>query len=238
MPLARARTRGCPSTCASSRPISSATCSSISPARRRTTSRSASARCERGLHVSEYGILDDASGETLRCATEEEVYEQLGLPWLPPELRENRGELDLRELPPLVTVEDLKGDLHMHTVASDGRNTIEEMARAALARGYEYIAITDHSASHGFGNDVAPDELRRQIERVRAVDAALDGINVMIGTESNIGVDGSLDYDDDLLAELDWVIASVHTRFAMPEQQMTARVIAACEHPRATRSGT
>ncbi|MCW2966569.1 MAG: polX [Solirubrobacteraceae bacterium] len=185
----------------------------------------------KGLHVSEYGILDDADGVTHRCPTEEAVYERLGLPWIPPELRENRGELDLDEVPPLVTVEDLRGDLHMHTVASDGRNTIEEMARAALDRGYEYIAITDHSASHGFGNDVQADELRRQIERVRKVNADIDGIEVLIGTESNIHVDGSLDYPDDLLAELDWVIASVHTQFAMPAEQMTARVVAACEHP-------
>jgi DNA polymerase IV (family X) len=185
----------------------------------------------KGLHVSEYGILDDSSGETHRCATEEEVYERLGLPPIPPELRENRGELDLNEIPPLITIEDLRGDLHMHTVASDGRNTIEEMARAALKRGYEYIAITDHSASHGFGNHVEPDELRRQTERVREVNDAIDGIEVLIGTESNIHTDGRLDYDDDLLAELDWVIASVHTQFSMPAEQMTARVIAACEHP-------
>ena len=185
----------------------------------------------KGLHVSEYGILDDADGETLRCPTEEAVYAKLGLPWIPPELRENRGELDLKEIPPLIDVADLKGDLHMHTVASDGRNTIEEMAQAALERGYEYIAITDHSASHGFGNDVSPDELRRQIERVREVNAATNGIEVLIGTESNIHTDGSLDYDDDLLAELDWVIASVHTSFGVGSEQMTKRVVAACEHP-------
>ncbi len=185
----------------------------------------------RGLHVSEYGILDDATGETLRCATEEEVYARLGLPWIPPELREDRGELDLEEIPPLVTVDDLKGDMHMHTVASDGRNTIEEMARGALERGYEYVAITDHSATHGFGNHVEPDELRRQIERVREVDAAIDGITVLIGTETNILPDGSPDYDDDLLAELDWAIGSVHTVFSMPSEQMTARIVAACEHP-------
>jgi DNA polymerase (family 10) len=185
----------------------------------------------KGLHVSEYGIVDDADGVTHRCATEEEVYERLGMPWIPPELRENRGELDLEEIPPLVTIDDLRGDLHMHTVASDGRNTIEEMARGALERGYEYIAITDHSASHGFGNHVEPDELRRQIERVRKVNDAIDGIEVLIGTESNIHTDGRLDYDDDLLAELDWVIASVHTQFAMSSEQMTARVVAACEHP-------
>ena len=185
----------------------------------------------RGLHVSEYGILDDATGETHRCATEEEVYERLGLPWIPPELREDRGELDLEKIPPLVTVEDLRGDLHMHTVASDGRNTVEEMALAARERGYEYIAITDHSASHGFGNHVEPDELRRQIERVRALNAKLEGIEVLIGTESNILPDGSLDYADDLLAELDWVVGSVHTSFSMSSDAMTARVVAACEHP-------
>ena len=125
------------------------------------------AAVRRGLHVSEYGILDDETGETLRCASEEEVYDRLGLTYPEPELRENRGELSPDFVAPrLVTVEDLRGDLHMHTIASDGRNTIEQMALAAHARGYEYIAITDHSATHGFGNHVSPDELERQIERI------------------------------------------------------------------------
>lgn len=186
----------------------------------------------RGLHVSEYGILDDATGETLRCATEEEVYARLGLPWIPPELREDRGELEPGfVVPQLVTVEDLRGDLHCHTVASDGRNTIEEMARGALERGLEYVAITDHSATHGFGNDVSPDELRRRIERVREVDARLDGIRVLVGTETNILPDGSPDYDDELLAELDWVVGSVHTSFGMSRAEMTNRIVAAVEHP-------
>jgi DNA polymerase (family X) len=186
----------------------------------------------RGLHVSEYGILDDATGDTLRCATEEEVYAALRLPWIPPELREDRGELAPGfEVPDLVTVEDLKGDLHCHTVASDGHNTVEEMARGALARGLEYIAITDHSATHGFGNHVTPDDLRRQIEHVRAVDAGLDGIKVLIGTETNILPDGSPDYDDELLAELDWVVGSVHTSFGVGRAEMTRRIVAAVEHP-------
>jgi DNA polymerase (family 10) len=190
------------------------------------------AAVRRGLHVSEYGILDDASGETLRCATEEEVYERLGLTFPEPELRENRGELSPGFCAPrLVTVDDLRGDLHMHTIASDGRNTIEEMARAALARGYEYIAITDHSATHGFGNHVTPDELERQIERVAEVDERLEGITVLAGTETNILPDGSPDYDDDLLARLGWVIASVHTGFGMPRAEMTKRMVAAIEHP-------
>ena len=190
------------------------------------------AAVRRGLHVSEYGILDDATGQTLRCPTEEAVYERLGLAWPQPELRENRGELAADFVAPrLITVEDLRGDLHMHTVASDGRDTIEQMARAALERGYEYIAITDHSATHGFGNHVSPDDLERQIERVADVDERIDGITVLAGTETNILPDGSPDYDDELLARLGWVIGSVHTSFGMPSAEMTKRMIAAIEHP-------
>jgi DNA polymerase (family 10) len=190
------------------------------------------AAVRRGLHVSEYGILDDETGETLRCSSEEAVYEHLGLPFPEPELRENRGELAPGFVPPkLVTVQDLRGDLHMHTVASDGRNTIEQMARAALARGYEYIAITDHSATHGFGDHVSPDELERQVERIAEVNARLDGITVLAGTETNILPNGAPDYDDELLSRLDWVIGSVHTSFGMPSAEMTKRMVAAIEHP-------
>jgi DNA polymerase (family X) len=192
------------------------------------------AAVRRGLHVSEYGVLDDATGTTHRCATEEEVYALLGLPWIPPELREDRGELSFTsagDVPALIEQSDLRGDLHMHTVLSDGRNTAEEMALAARDMGLEYIAITDHSASHGFGNHVDPGELRRQIERIRAIDERLDGIRVLVGTETNIGTDGRPDYDDDLLAELDWVIGSVHTSFGMGTEAMTDRIVAAMEHP-------
>ncbi len=190
------------------------------------------AAVRRGLHVSEYGILDDATGETHECATEEEVYERLGLAYPEPELREDRGELAPGFAPPrLVTVEDLRGDLHCHTIASDGRNTMEEMARAALARGYEYLAITDHSATHGFGNHVTPDELERQIERAAQVNERVEGIRVLAGTETNILPDGSPDYDDDLLARLDWVIASVHTGFSASSAEMTKRMVTAIEHP-------
>ena len=190
------------------------------------------AAVRRGLHVSEYGILDDETGETLRCSSEEAVYERLGLPFPEPELRENRGELAPGFVPPkLITVQDLRGDLHMHTVASDGRNTIEQMARAALARGYEYIAITDHSATHGFGDHVPPDELERQIERIAEVNARVDGITVLAGTETNILPNGAPDYDDELLSRLDWVIGSVHTSFGMLSADMTKRMVAAIEHP-------
>ncbi|HYM54854.1 MAG TPA: PHP domain-containing protein, partial [Solirubrobacteraceae bacterium] len=188
-----------------------------------------------GLHVSEYGILDDETGTTHTCATEEEVYERLGLAYIPPELREDRGELQAARapegLPRLIELEDIRGDLHSHTIASDGHNTIEEMARAARERGYEYLAITDHSASHGFGNDVSPEQLRRQIELVRQADGRVEGIELLAGSEVNILPDGSLDYEDELLGELDWVIASVHTSFGMGEQAMTERMIAAIEHP-------
>ena len=194
------------------------------------------AAVRRGLHVSEYGILDDATGETRRCASEEEVYETLGLLWIPPELREGRGELEAAApggggLPRLVTLDDVKGDLHCHTTASDGRQTAEQMAVAARERGLEYLAITDHSASHGFGNDVSPDTLRRRIEEVRELNERLEGIEVLIGTESNIHTDGSPDYPDELLEQLDWVIASVHTSFRMDARAMTDRMVAAVEHP-------
>ncbi len=189
------------------------------------------AAVRRGLHVSEYELLDDATGETHRCATEHEVYERLGLPWIPPELREDRGELALKrteDVPVLIEQSDLLGDLHMHTTASDGRNSIEQMAEAARARGLEYIAITDHSATHGFNNHVTADELRRQIERVREVNAAIEGIEVLIGTETNIGTDGYPDYPDDLLAQLDWVMGSMHTAF---RTDPTERLVTACGHP-------
>jgi DNA polymerase (family 10) len=186
----------------------------------------------KGLHVSEYGVLDDATGETHRCESEARVYELLGLEYIEPELRENRGELEAAAagaVPDLITLEDLKGDLHSHTTASDGTASIEEMATAAREAGYEYLAITDHSATMGFGSEVSPDELRRQIERIRATN--VDGIELLAGSEVNILPDGSLDYDDDLLSELDWIVASVHTSFRMPSDRMTERIMRAIEHP-------
>ena len=194
------------------------------------------AAVKQGLHVSEYGILDDASGETERFADERAVYERLGMGYIEPELREDRGELAAAragKLPKLIELGDIRGDLHCHTTASDGHQTVLEMARAAQARGYEYVAITDHSASHGFGNHVTPDELKRQIERVAKANEKIgDGFTVLAGSEVNILPDGSLDYDDDLLAELDWVIASAHTSFGMSEDEMTKRLVTAVENPR------
>jgi len=188
----------------------------------------------RGLHVSEYGVTDDATATTHACATEAEVYRLLDMDYVEPELRENRGELrSARDgtLPELVRVEDIRGELHCHTVASDGRNTISQMAAAARERGLEYLAITDHSASHGFGNHVTPDDLRRQIERIREVDARTPDLRLLAGSEVNVLPDGSLDYEDDLLAELDWVVASLHSSFRMDEAEMTERMVRAIEHP-------
>jgi DNA polymerase (family 10) len=186
----------------------------------------------KGLHVSEYGVLDDATGQTHRCPTEEEVYALLGLAYIEPELRENRGELEAAAngtLPDLIELSDLRGDLHSHTTASDGTASIEEMAAAARDAGYEYLAITDHSASMGFGSDVSAERLREQITRIRGL--SVDGIELLAGSEVNILTDGSLDYDDELLAELDWVIASVHSSFRMPSGEMTERIIRAIENP-------
>jgi DNA polymerase (family 10) len=188
----------------------------------------------RGLSVSEHGVTEVESGEVTLCATEEEVYERLGYAYIEPELREGRGELKAAragELPDLVEVEHVRGDLHCHTTLSDGRNTLEEMAAAARERDYEYLALTDHSATHGFGNHVTDEQLWQRIEEVRAWNEANRGFRLLAGTEANIGLDGALDYPDDLVDALDWTIGSVHTSFSVSEAEMTGRVLAAIENP-------
>jgi len=190
------------------------------------------AAVRKGLHVSEYGVLDDASGETHRCETEEAVYQLLGMQYIEPELRENRGELTAAAsgtLPALIELQDLRGDLHCHTTASDGTASIEEMALAAVEAGYESLAITDHSASFGFGDEVSPDRLRTQIEAIRST--SVEGLQLLAGSEVNILADGQLDYDDELLSELDWVVASVHSSFNMDSKAMTERIVRAVSHP-------
>jgi DNA polymerase (family X) len=188
----------------------------------------------RGLSVSEHGITDTETGKVELCETEEAVYERLGYSYIVPELREGRGELRAaREgsLPELVTVDDVRGDLHCHTTLSDGRNTLAEMAAAGRERGYAYMAITDHSASHGFGDHVTAERLWERIEEVRAWNEGKRGFRLLAGSEINIGLDGSLDYPDDLVEALDWVVASVHTSFSISEREMTNRVLAAIENP-------
>ena len=191
---------------------------------------------KRGFHVSEYGVIDDSTETTYTCATEQEVYELVGMQYIPPELRENRGELEAARahaLPVLVEPGEVRGELHCHTVASDGRQTLEQMAVAARERGYGYIAITDHSATHGFGNDVQPDALKATIERIAELNASGEyaPVRILAGSEINIGLDGSLDYEEELVEQLDWVMASVHTSFRIGEKEMTERVIAAMENP-------
>jgi DNA polymerase (family 10) len=189
----------------------------------------------RGLSVSENGVAKVEGKKVHKFADEAGVYELLGLPYIEPELREGRGEIeagDTGELPDLVTLDDIRGDLHCHTTLSDGRNSLEQMAEAARRRGYAYLAVTDHSASHGFGNDVTPRQLAKRIEEIRAWnESAPRGFRLLAGSEVNIGLDGSPDYPDELLAELDWVICSVHTSFTISQKAMTDRVIAAMEHP-------
>jgi DNA polymerase (family X) len=188
----------------------------------------------RGLSVSEHGITDTESGKTDLCETEEGAYERLGYSYIEPELRENRGELKAAregQLPELIELGDVKGDLHSHTTLSDGRNTLEEMAEAGRDRGYAYMAITDHSASHGFGDHVTAERLWERIEEIRAWNKGQRGFRLLAGSEINIGLDGSLDYPDDLVEALDWVVASVHTSFSIPEEEMTGRVLEAIENP-------
>ncbi len=189
-----------------------------------------------GLSVSEHGIKDTESGKVESFATEEEVYERLGLSYIEPELRENRGEIKAArdgKLPKLVTQGDIKGDLHSHTTLSDGKNELEEMVEAARALGYAYFAVTDHSASHGFGDHVTPGMLEERIEEIAELNerVASKRFRVLAGSEVNILTDGSLDYEDSLLERLDWVVASVHTSFRMTRENMTKRMVAAVEHP-------
>jgi DNA polymerase (family 10) len=188
----------------------------------------------RGLSVSEHGIAETESGEVELCESEEGVYERLGYAYIEPELREGRGELKAAregKLPDLIGLDDVRGDLHSHTTLSDGRNTLEEMAAAGRQRGYAYMAITDHSASHGFGDHVTAERLWERIEEIRAWNRGQRGFRLLAGSEVNIGLDGELDYPDDLVEALDWVVASVHTSFSISEKEMTGRVLAAIENP-------
>jgi DNA polymerase (family 10) len=188
-----------------------------------------------GYTLSEWALarLDDDS--TIAAATEEEIYAALGMDWMPPELRENLGEIEAaarHALPRLIERADLKGDLHMHTNESDGRNTIREMTDAALACGYRYIAITDHSKNLAMTNGLDEKRALKQIQQVHEVDRQMEGrIRVFTGIEVDILADGALDLDDEVLAHMEIVIASVHTRFEQSREEMTARVIRAIENP-------
>lgn len=185
----------------------------------------------RGWTLNEYS-LSDARGRVIASVNEEDIYAALGLPWIPPELREDRGELELRQIPPdLLTLEHIRGDLHIHTSASDGHGTIEEMVEAARRCGYEYVCITDHSPASVIANGLKPERLRQHIAAVRALARRTRGITVWIGTEVDIHADGTLDYSDDLLAELDFVVASIHAGLGRDITANTQRMLAAIRNP-------
>jgi DNA polymerase (family X) len=182
----------------------------------------------RQLSVSEYGVENTETGEVFKTESEEELYAHLGYVWIPPELRENRGELEAARdgaLPRLVELSDLHGDLHAHTSWSDGRHTVEEMALAAQASGRRYLAICDHAKRLKDGR------LEEQAEEIADVNARIDGLELLSGVEVDIRADGSLDLDDEALAARDWVMASVHSGFDAARDDMTRRIVAAMENP-------
>lgn len=187
---------------------------------------------KRGLKLSEYGLFRVDDDTLVASATEEEVYEALDLPWIAPTLRENRGEVEAAaggELPDLVTEGDVRGDLHGHTTLTDGVATLEEMARAAKVKGYEYYAVTDHAPLLTMQR-MTPEKALQQREEVRRVGEAV-GITLLHGSELNIQEDGSLDWDDDFLAGFDVLVASIHSRFDLPRGEQTRRLVRAMENP-------
>jgi len=189
---------------------------------------------QRGLKLNEYGIFRLEDGARVAGATEDEIYEALGLCWVPPELRENRGEIDTadtRALPSLLARSDLRGDLHMHTTVTDGRDSLDSMATAARERGHSYIAITDHSQALAMANGLDERRALEHAARVRALNGRIEGLTLLAGIECDILADGRLDLSDDCLAQLDIVIASVHSNFSQDESQMTDRVLKAMECP-------
>jgi DNA polymerase (family X) len=188
-----------------------------------------------GYTLSEWSLarLDDES--VVAAATEEEIYAALGMDWMEPELRENLGEIEAaahHALPPLIHQSDIRGDVHMHTNATDGNNTIREMAEAALAVGYGYIAITDHSKNLAMTNGLDDKRALEHVARIRAVDKEMEGrIRVFAGIEVDILTDGALDLSDEVLAQMEVVVASIHTRFDQTREEMTARIVRAIENP-------
>lgn len=189
----------------------------------------------KGLKINEYGVFKVKDDRHVAGRTEEEVYKAVGLPWIPPEIREDQGEIELAErgvLPALIAQQDIRGDLQMHTRWSDGSDSVEEMARAAKDLGYEYIAITDHSQSLKFVGGVTVEELRDHLKAAKKASDRI-GIAVLLGTECDILPDGRLDYPDEVLRDLDVVVCSVHSRLRMPREEMTARIVKALEHPHA-----
>ena len=192
---------------------------------------------KKGLKLNEWGVFKVIGNKEQQIAgdTEESVYAALGLPWIPPELREDHGELETRnlKLETLVALSDIRGDLHLHTTASDGTNSIDELIAEAKRRGYQYIAITDHSKSQFQANGLKVDRLIEHVKAIRAAakEAEKSGILVLAGSEVDILADGSLDYEDEILTQLDWVVASPHTAFTQDTDAATQRLVRAVANP-------
>ena len=187
---------------------------------------------QRGLKLNEYGVF--RGDKPVAGETEESVYASLGLPWIPPELREGRGEIDAAKagrLPHLVDLQDLKGDLHAHTRATDGRNSLQEMAEAARLRGLRYFAITDHSRRLTMAKGLDSTRLLQQMEDIDQLNATLSGITILKGIEVDILEDGSLDLPDEVLGRLDLVVGAVHSRFNLSNRRQTERIMKAMDHP-------
>jgi DNA polymerase (family 10) len=187
-----------------------------------------------GLKVNEYGVFREKGDVRLGGEDEEDIYRILGLPFIPPELREDQGEVEAAlagRLPQLVSVQDIRGDLHVHSLWSDGAHAIEEVAAAAKGQGLTYMGLTDHSRGLGVAHGLTPERLREQRREVDAVNRKLRGFTILHGTEMDIRGDGTLDFPDDVLAELDLVVASIHSGFRQTRDQITARICAAMRNP-------
>ena len=188
----------------------------------------------RGYKISEYNVQHLDSGRPITCAIEAEVYETLGLSYIPPELREDQGEIEASEagtLPDLIELPDVRGDLHVHSDWTDGRASLEQMALAAREKGLDYLCFCDHSQSLAMTGGLNPERLLAQIQAIRELDERMEGIHLLAGTEVDILADGRLDLPDDVLAHLDFVTASIHSGFAQPKERLMERILGAMRNP-------
>ncbi|HYB44548.1 MAG TPA: DNA polymerase/3'-5' exonuclease PolX, partial [Candidatus Methylomirabilis sp.] len=188
----------------------------------------------RGLKISEYGVFSDGDGARVAGRTEEEVYASIGMPWIPPEIREDAGEIEAAiagKLPHLVELGDIRGDLHDHTDASDGQQSVEALVEAVRARGYQYVAVSDHSRSSPDGRGLSAEALRSHVARIRSVQERHPQIRILAGSECDILPDGAMDYPDPLLSELDIVVGAVHSQPGQSKSEMTRRICAALANP-------
>ncbi|HEV7661978.1 MAG TPA: helix-hairpin-helix domain-containing protein, partial [Chloroflexota bacterium] len=189
---------------------------------------------QRGWRLSAFGLEDDASGKILVRDKESAIYERLGLPWIPPELREDEGEIEAAQagqVPKLVELSDIKGDLHSHTNWTDGTDTLDDMAKAAKAKGYQYMALTDHTQNLAMTRGLTPERLEEERALVKRINNKLAPFVVLLGTEMDILMDGQLDFSDEVLRSLDYVSVSIHTGFRQPTDVMTQRMVRAISNP-------